>query len=204
MKREKIISFIMILILVSFFLLFMVDIILQRELGLRIYDLIYYSTQKEFIFETADFGHQLGEIVEDSSYGGKVTQADPSDFQSNGQNYVNCGPGIFLFPGRYRLTYDIDIENIGENEDFAVLDIFRLGSGILEEKKLNSFDYFGRYKKEILEFETNGGRSFEFRILYLGKGELKIGNARLESLNRNYSLLFGKAFLTLKNFIQFL
>ncbi|MCX6811260.1 MAG: hypothetical protein NT039_00995 [Candidatus Berkelbacteria bacterium] len=202
MKKEKIINFIIIFILVAFFLLFITDIIIQRELGLRIYDLIYRSTQKELIFETTDFGHQLGKVVEDSSYDGTVMQVDPSDFQSNGQNYVNCGPGIFLFPGKYRLTYDIDIANIEENEDFAVLDIFRLGSGVEEEKKLNPLDYYGEYKKETLEFETNGGRSYEFRILYLGKGDVKVGNAKLESLGRNYSLLFRRSLEVFKNFMH--
>lgn len=198
--------FIGLLIVIFLFLLFAFFILNtitgELEMG-NAFDFLKRAGTKVEEYRIGDFGHQIGEVVEDPAYGGRVVKVDPVDFQSNGQNYVNIGPEIFLFPGRYRLTYDIAIASIEKNEDFAVLDIFRLGSGVEKEVTLNSSNYSpGIYKKETVEFETDGGRKFEFRILYLGKEELRVGNAILESLDKDYGLLFKRSLEVIKKNIH--
>ena len=198
MKKNKylnfVYSFLVILILVSVFSLFVVNIIiLNLEIG-TVWDLIRSTLMSSEEFTPQDFSHQTGEIINDSSYGGEVVKASPSSFKDNGENYVNLGPGILLFPGKYRLIYDVKVSEIGSDQDFAVIDIFELNRGAEAEKTLNSSKYQNAsFKKESLEFETDGGRKFEFRVYYLGQGELEVGKVKIEALEKNYGMALKKS-----------
>lgn len=198
MKKNKylnfVYSFLAVLILVSVFSLFLINIlVLELKMG-TVWDLIQGTLMESEEFTPQNFGHQIGETVNDSLYGGEVVKVSPSSFQDNGQNYVNVGPGIFLLPGRYRLTYEVAVSEISSYQDFASIDVFKLSEGVETKKILNSAEYqSASFKKESLEFQTDGGRKFEFRVYYLGQGELKVGKARIEALEKNYGAALKKS-----------
>lgn len=193
-----IVSLVIIILLVVVFGFFILNILTNElKIGSAI-DFIKQASIKSKEFSADDLGHQIGKKINEPVFSGEAMKVSPSDFQQNGQNYVNLGPGIFLFPGRYRLTYDLAVSEIDNGQDFAVMDVFQLSEGEAAEKTLNSSDYYdGSLKSESLEFQTDGGRSFEFRVLYLGKGELRVGKAKVELLNKDYKV-FIKKILTLK------
>lgn len=187
-------SFLAVLILVSVFCLFLLNIfVLELKIG-TVWDLIQGTLMESEEFTPQSFSHQIGETINDPLYGGEVVKVSPSSFKEDGQNYVNVGPGIFLLPGRYRLTYDLAVSEISSYQDFAVVDVFKLSEGVETKKTLNSSQYQNTsFKKESLEFQTDGGRKFEFRVYYLGQGELKVGKARIEVMKKNYGAALKKS-----------
>ena len=194
-------SIIIIIFLLAVISIFSLNIVTQKFKIGSAYDFVKQACMQSEELQPSSFGHQIGSAINDSIYGGEVIRVDSSSSQENGQNYVNVGPGIFLFPGKYILTYDISLANMASGEDFAVIDVFRVSTGPQTEKTLSSSDFLNQgFKKESLEFEVGGGRGYEFRVLYLGKGDLKVGKATLVNIDKNYSSFLKKIIKRVINF----
>jgi hypothetical protein len=185
-----------ILFLIITFIFFSLNLITTHLKWGELDDFLPQVLKEERVFSPRDFGHSLGRIISDPDYYGReVSIASTADFHQAELNYLNLGPGVFLLPGKYSLTYDVAITKLDIDEDFAVIDVFSLSSGAVTQKTLNSsqFDQ-GIFRNDSFEFETEGGSPFEFRTLYLGQGELRVGNVILKRQSINYGVLLKKSF----------
>lgn len=181
------------LFLTVFLLFFLNTVTVELKMG-SIYEVTRQIFRQREEFKPDQFGHQIGLKIFDPAYGGEVIKVEPQDFQTNGQNYINTGPGIILSPGKYLLNYDLEAFALNPGEDFVRIDVFSQSHGVVSEKTLKYSHDDKNFHRVAIEFETAGGKDFEFRVLYLGRGEVKVGKAKIETLTRNYKTLLGKSF----------
>jgi hypothetical protein len=152
------------------------------------------------IFHPNQFGHQIGQEVVDEQYGNHlIVRVSPADIQPNGMNYLNIGPKIFLLPGKYTISFDLAGENLPNQKDIVILDIYQTGNKVWATKIVNSDQIKPEFQPINFSFETEGGRSFEFRIYYLGQGNIKAGNVIIKTDQKNYQILFQKILLVFKH-----
>ena len=78
------IGFLVIIFLSFLFAFFILNAMMSElEMG-NIFDFLKRAEAKIEEYKTGDFGHQIGEVVEDPVYGGTVAKVDPADLDGQG------------------------------------------------------------------------------------------------------------------------
>lgn len=106
-------------------------------------------------------------------------------FAQKGSEFILFGPYISLSAGKYKVSYRL---KVGENKDkrsIASLSIVANQANklfVFRDLKGTDFAADNEYQDFDLEFDTFGGRDFEFRVRYFGNREFFVDRITLTRL----------------------
>ncbi len=139
----------------------------------------------EWIYQAEDLPFDECKIVPDSESEKGETLETFSNKESN--QYILLGPFVVLAPGRYKVIFRLKTDDLKKDHLVNLEVLKNKGLEIIEKREIMGKDFktSGEYQDFELEFVTEGGRGFEFRV-FLVRGKLWIDTIKVKSIDKNW------------------
>lgn len=114
------------------------------------------------IYEAETLTNKTGEILESSDASGGFQRF----FSSDESGFVIFGPYVKIPVGDYFASFRLKTDSKYSQEPIAILDVFSLGTGEINKKKIyaKDFKYSNLYQSFVVQFKSDGNSNIEFRI----------------------------------------
>ncbi len=153
-----------------FMLIIIVNIMVDTTANESIINEIFELKYDHNIFESEAMEHSVGSVVIDPDASeGKSIMAEKEKYNAG---YLLFGPYVTLAPGRYKVSYQMKVDDNTLKRSVAILDVAsELGQRVLAKKGIigNDFKKANVYQPIDLTFNIKKAMpKLEFRIKFLG------------------------------------
>ncbi|MDP8219541.1 MAG: glycosyltransferase family 39 protein [Candidatus Theseobacter exili] len=160
-----------------------------------------YQKEKFWFFNPMNekFGSTIGNnVYEKGSFAGLVIHAVPED----GAGFLMFGPFINLKEGKYKAFFVLKIEEMQRWGPVAKIEVASSkGNTVIEERLLRKEDVLkeGIYQLYMVPFSLEKDSEIEFRVYYMGAGDLYCEGVFLFDLQKEISKKSDKRLETIVN-----
>jgi hypothetical protein len=187
--KDKLVTVLIIIWLVFIGFLFFYKQFLEAKRAYPAPILIFKSLfSKNQTFQAEKLPGMTGQIVDDE----KAIDGQAKSASKNQVGYLIFGPYIPLVNGRYQANFRLKTDRNDPGQTLAALEVVKGDYEIIASQTINSQDFsqVDDWQNFKINFETSGGKAFQFRIFALGEGDIWVDEVRLEVIDRYFKELF--------------